>query len=567
MTVETTTGAVSHEEVGGWHSTDWQSAHENVRRLQARIVKATQEGRWNKVKALQRLLTRSHSAKVLAVKRVTENQGKNTAGVDGVIWDTPQKKMSAVTNLQQRGYRPQPLRRTYVPKSNGKLRPLGIPTMHDRAMQALYLQALEPVAEVTGDPNSYGFRKERNAADAIEQCFIVFSGSNQKAEWVLEGDIKACFDRIDHEWLLAHIPMEKTILQKWLKAGYMEKNTLHPTQEGTPQGGIASPVLANMTLDGLEALLRIHYPKDTERGRKAKVNLVRYADDFIISGSSKELLENEVKPLVEQFLRERGLELSEEKTLITHIRDGFDFLGQNIRKYDNGKLLIKPSKKNIQMFLARVRSIIKANKHMPPGKLILILNPILRGWANYHRHVVSKDIFRRIDYAIFEALWHWAKRRHPNKSRQWVKQKYFTSLNGRNWVFFGEHGGRVRHLFYTVSIPTRRHIKVKGSANPFDPAWEVYFEKRLGVKMVNNLSKRRQLVRLWKEQEGVCPVCQQRITEITGWHVHHITERALGGSSKNENLVLLHPNCHRLIHSQDLHVEKPRPARRGVGKA
>ncbi len=567
MTVETPTGAVSHEEVGGWHSINWQAAHENVRRLQARIVKATQAGKWNKAKALQRLLTRSYSAKVLAVKRVTENQGKHTPGVDGEIWDTPQKKMAAVDNLRQRGYKPQSLRRTYVPKHNGKQRPLGIPVMHDRAMQALYLLALEPIAEVTGDRNSYGFRKERGTADAIEQCFSVFAGRN-KAEWVLEADIKACFDQISHEWLLAHIPMEKTVLRKWLKAGYMEKNVLHPTEAGTPQGGIASPVLANMALDGLETWLHTHYPKyTTRRGREAKLNLVRYADDFIISGSSKALLENEIKPLVEQFLHERGLQLSPEKTVITRIQDGFDFLGQNVRKYDNGKLLIKPSKQNVKTFLKKIRAILKANKHMDPGKLVVVLNPLIRGWALYHHHVVSKAVFNQVDHAIFQALWRWAKRRHPKKSERWVKQKYFKTLNGRDWVFFGEDNGKLRHLFHATSIPIRRHTKVDGEANPFDPAWEVYFEKRLGVKMVNNLRKRRQLVRLWKEQHGICPVCQQKITEITGWHIHHITERSFGGSSRDENLVLLHPNCHALIHSQDLHVEKPRPVQQGVRKA
>jgi RNA-directed DNA polymerase len=250
MTVATTTGAVSHEPVGGWHSIDWQAAHENVRRLQARIVKATQMGKWGKVKALQRLLTHSYSAKTLAVKRVTENRGKRTAGIDGEIWETPETKAKAVDKLRQRGYHPLPLRRVYIDKDNGKKRPLGIPTMHDRAMQALYLLALQPIAETTADPNSYGFRPERGTADAIEQSFIVLSW-RRSAEWILEADIKSCFDRISHEWLLKHIPLDKAILRKWLKAGYMEKTVLYPTEDGTPQGGIILPVLANLALDGL----------------------------------------------------------------------------------------------------------------------------------------------------------------------------------------------------------------------------------------------------------------------------------------------------------------------------
>jgi RNA-directed DNA polymerase len=254
MTVAQPTGAVSHLAVD-WQTLDWEQAHRTVRRLQARIVKATQEGRWGKVKALQHLLTHSFSAKALAVKRVTENQGKRTPGVDGELWDTPHKKAKAVQSLRQHGYRPQPLRRCYIDKEDGRKRPLGIPTMLDRAMQALYLQALDPVAETTADPNSYGFRPERSTADAIEQCFKVLA-QHTNATWILEGDIRGCFDHISHDWLETHIPMDKGMLRKWLKAGYLEDAVLHPTDEGTPQGGIISPVLANLTLDGVEAVLQ-----------------------------------------------------------------------------------------------------------------------------------------------------------------------------------------------------------------------------------------------------------------------------------------------------------------------
>jgi len=241
MTVEQT-GAASHAIVEGWHDIDWQTVHHNVRRLQTRMVKATQEGRWGKVKARPRLLTHSFSGKALAVKRVTETQGQRTPGVDKVTWDTPRKKADAVRDLEQRGYHPRPLRRVYIPKSNGKRRPLGIPTMKDRAMQALYLLALDPIAETTGDSNSYGFRSQRSPADALEHCFKVLSRNQCSPLWILEGDIQACFDRISHEWLLEHIPMNKTILKKWLKAGFLEQTVLKPTEEGTPQGGICSPV-------------------------------------------------------------------------------------------------------------------------------------------------------------------------------------------------------------------------------------------------------------------------------------------------------------------------------------
>jgi len=290
-------------------------------------VQATQAGRWNKVKALQRLLTRSFSGKALAVRRVTENRGHRTSGVDRETWDTPEQKATAITRLRARGYRPQPARRVYIPKASGKRRPLGILTMTDRAMQVLYLLALDSVAETTADRHSYGFRVGRSPADAMERCFKLLS-KYDRAEYVLEGDIRSAFDRISHAWLEAHIPMDKAILHTWLKAGYMEKNVFHATDEGSPQGGPISPALANLTLDGLERLLAEHYPRTTRAGKRAKVNLCRFADDFIITGSSRELLEGEVKPLVEQFLRERGLELSQEKTVVTHVGDGFDFLGQ-----------------------------------------------------------------------------------------------------------------------------------------------------------------------------------------------------------------------------------------------
>jgi RNA-directed DNA polymerase len=566
MTAEmsTTAGAAFHVKVD-WHAIDWHQAHQNVNRLQARIVKATQEGRWGKVKALQRLLTHSFSAKVLAIKRVTENQGKRTPGVDGDIWNTPAKKAAAIQKLRQRGYRPQPLRRIYIPKSDGKRqRPLGIPVMLDRAMQALYLLALDPIAETTADPNSYGFRKERSPADAIEQCHIVLSNRGG-AEWIWEGDIRACFDRISHEWLLDHIPMDKAILRKWLKAGFMEQYVLYPTETGTPQGAVCSPVLANLTLDGLEKKLRERYPKATSQSRRAKVNLVRFADDFIITGSTQELLEQEVEPPVEQFLKERGLELSLEKTHITHIADGFDFLGQHIREY-KGKILIQPSRKNVSTFLGKVRRLIKANAQATAGNLILQLNPVIRGWANYHRHVSSKRTFAKVDHAIFQALWQWAKRRHPKKSKRWIKDKYFHTVGGRNWVFRGQATGKAGRpqtvqLFDASSLPIQRHVKIKGEANPYDPHWEVYFEERLGVKMTHNLQGRRMLRYLWKEQNGICPVCGEKITQLTGWHNHHIVWRTKGGGDSAENRVLLHPNCHSQVHSRGLEVTKPRPAR------
>jgi RNA-directed DNA polymerase len=367
--------------------------------------------------------------------------------------------------------------------------------------------------------------------------------------------------------MLDHIPMDKTILCKWLKAGYMERGALHPTEAGTPQGGSCSPVLANMTLDGLEKRLQEAFPKTTTRGKKAKVNLVRFADDFITTGSSKELLKTKVKPLLEQFLRDRSLSLSPEKTRITHIEDGFDFLGQNIRKY-RGKLIITPSKKNVKTFLAKIRETIRRNRQATTGQLIAQLNPLIRGWANYHRHICSRKAFGRVDHAIFKVLWQWAKRRHPNKSKRWIRKKYFHTVGGRNWVFEGKltnNAGQIYtiQLFYASKVRIKRHRKIKGAVNPYDPQWELYLEERRSRKMADSLRDQTNLLTLWKEQGGACPVCSQKITYETKWHNHHIVWRSKGGGDNLSNRVLVHPDCHRQIHSQGLDVVKPR-LERGV---
>jgi RNA-directed DNA polymerase len=276
--VTTPAGAFSCVKID-WHAIEWEKVNRNARRLQARIVKAVQANKWGRVKALQHLLTHSFSGRALAVRRVTENQGRKTPGVDQIIWDTPEKKAQAIQTLRQRGYAAAPLRRVYIEKSNGHgKRALHIPTMKDRAMQALYLLALDPIAEETGDPNSYGFRSERSTADAIGQCFNALSHKHC-AQWILKCDIRACFDMISHQWLMTNIPMEKVILRQWLKAGYIDKHVFNATEAGVPQGGIASPVIANLALDGLERLLRQQYPTNTNRSRRAKVNLIRYADD------------------------------------------------------------------------------------------------------------------------------------------------------------------------------------------------------------------------------------------------------------------------------------------------
>lgn len=543
--------AFSHP-ADSWHTIDWYATQKQVRGLQVRIAKATKHQQWRRVKALQRMLVRSFAAKALAVRRVTENRGKRTPGVDRELWNTPDEKWRAIFRLKRQGYKPKPLRRVYIPKANGKRRPLGIPTMLDRAMQALYLLALEPVSETTADRNSYGFRPMRSTADAMEQCFVNLSRKHS-AEWVLEGDIKGCFDNISHDWLMANVPLDKRVLGKWLKAGYLESGSLYPTEAGTPQGGIISPVLANMALDGLEAVLESHFgKKNTKASYKTKVNYVRYADDFIITGISKELLEDEVKPLVEAFMAERGLALSPEKTLITHVDQGFDFLGQNVRKY-NGKLLIKPSRKNLRTLLGKVKGIVAGNKTVTAGLMVMLLNPVLRGWANYHRHIVAKETFNYVDYRVWKMLWKWCRRRHKNRRYRWVKAKYFKSVGQRNWVFSGEdEKGQMLRLVSCNDTPIKRHIKLKAEANPYDLAFEEYFEQRLERVWRDSMQGRGKVLTLWLRQRQRCAHCGHLITHETEWNIHHIVERVRGGGDELDNLVLLHPNCHRQLHTVDV---------------
>ena len=408
------------------------------------------------------------------MKRVTSNSGKKTPGVDKVLWNSAKKKIKGVFSLRNRGYKASPLRRVYIKKKNGKLRPLGIPTMRDRAMQALHALALKPVAETTGDPNSYGFRHYRSSKDAIAQCFNSLA-KKYSPKWILEADIKGCFDNISHKWLLENVTTNKKILSSWLKSGVSENGKRLPTTIGTPQGGIISPLLANITLDRLEREVR------SVANCKSKLNVIRCADDFIITGKSRELLEEKVIPKVKEFLSLRGLSLSEEKTKIAHIDEGFDFLGQNCRKY-KGKLLIRPSKSSVNTVVDKLRFTFKDTRGTNLYGLIKKLNPIIRGWANYHRCICSGDVFSKVDSYIFWNVLKWIRRGNGGKSYKWAIKRYVRKVDGINrFVVPLKRSGKtyVTTLSRVFDVKIRRHVKIRANANPFLEEWADYFDHRV----------------------------------------------------------------------------------------
>lgn len=546
-----------------WHSINWAACHRRVRSLQRRIVQAVRAGAWRKAKRLSFLLIHSFAARALAVKRVTENVGKKTPGVDGEVWSMPQLKAGAVEAIGGwRGYRPKPLRRVYISKRSGGRRPLSIPTMEDRARQALYLQALEPMAETLGDPNSYGFRPKRQCADAIDQCFKILRQKNS-AIWILEGDIRGFFDNISFDWMLNHIPMNKQVLSRWFHSGFIDCGVWFPTTSGVPQGGVVSPVIGNLVLDGLEKVVQGH----KRFRRKHQINFVRYADDFIVTANNREVLEETIIPRINAFLAQRGVALSAEKTKITHIYQGFDFLGQTIRKYEwpNGKpakLQITPSNASLQAIQAKIKALCKSAAGATSERLIDTLNPVLRGWANYHRHVICAETFARLDNYVWQQVYRWARHRHSNKTGCWIVKRYFSGPPGQVWRFTDPQTGK-RLIRVEETVKYQRHVKVKAEANPFDPAWEAYFQQRDRRLALNRATAFKGKV--LRQQQGVCPNCRQVIQYNEEVELHH--KDGHHQNNRLANLVVLHPNCHRQVHyAPERKTVRSRPLR-GVGHA
>jgi RNA-directed DNA polymerase len=568
----------------GWETLPWHKLERRVFKLQQRIYRATCRGDTKKVHQLQRLLLSSRAAKLLAVRRVTQdNRGKNTAGVDGVQAVPPPERLEMARTLTLKA-KASPVRRVYIPKpGTDELRPLGIPTMHDRATQTLVKLALEPEWEARFEPNSYGFRPGRSCWDAIQAIFLSFQ---RRPKYVLDADIAKCFDRINHEELLRKVGASPAVtrqLRAWLKAGYLDGDQLFPTEAGTPQGGTISPLLANIALHGLETFVREHFPKGKKEGSyRNPPNVIRYADDFVVLHESREVVE-ECRRLISEWLRPMGLELKPSKTRITHTLEavdgspGFDFLGFTVRLFPRGRNRsvrdvhgkptghspsIRPSKTSVQRHLQALREVIDRHRGSSQIALIAALNPIIRGWCNYHTVGVSSQTFTRIGHTLFRMLFAWAQRRHPNKGKRWVARKYWQQAEGRKWEF--SPAGQPYKLYKHESTPTVRHVKVQGNRSPFDGDWAYWCGRQGRYPGVMPL-----LALLLKRQRGKCRHCGLFFRDGDVLEVDHVIPKSAGGKSTFDNLQLLHGHCHDRKSAEDrrgMHDKHPTPEERNEGK-
>jgi RNA-directed DNA polymerase len=553
-----------------WSDIVWRKLERNVFKLQKRIYQASNRGNAALVRRLQKLLINSWSARAISVRRVTQdNQGKKTAGVDGVKALTPKQRLILIDKIAL-GSKVKPTRRVWIPKpGTEEKRPLGIPTMEDRALQALAKLGLEPEWEARFEANSYGFRPGRSCHDAIG---AIFCAVNKKSKYVLDADISKCFDRINHDVLLKKLNTYPTLrrqIRAWLKAGVMDGNKLFPTTEGTPQGGVISPLLANIALHGIEELIMGLAPKfemkRTDgfimgiRDKLKSISLIRYADDFVVLHEDYEVIKL-CKSEIEKWLSGIGLELKPSKTRISHTLNnldnenpGFNFLGFNVRqfpvgKYNSGssrggllgfKTIITPNKESQKRHYRKVAEVINKSRGLDQGTLIMKLNPIIRGWCNYFSTVVSQKVFGRLWHLVVWKLLKWGRHRHRNKGRAWIRLKYFKTVEGNNWVFATGEGKNSLKLIQHSSTEIKRFVKVKGKASPYDGDW-IYWSSRMGVHP--EVSTR--VATLLKKQKGKCAHCGIYFKDGDSLEVDHIVPRSKGGKNKYDNWQLLHRHCH-----------------------
>jgi RNA-directed DNA polymerase len=542
-----------------WSDVDWTAAETIVRRLQNRIFRAAREGDGAKVKSLQNLLARSRSAKLLAIRQVTQqNDGRETPGIDGVVCRTPADRVKLLEDgLSLKGYRPKPVRRVHIPKPGkpGRFRPLGIPTVKDRVLQAVVKMALEPEWETRFEMNSYGFRPGRCTMDAIEAIFKALCRRSSN-RWILDADISGCFDKIAHLPLLSKLPTFTKTIERWLKAGSIEMGTWKESEAGTPQGGIISPVLANIALDGMERLFGCDGANGKpiqaaqKKGDDHRLVLIRYADDFVVTAPSKEILEQYVLPKILAFLADRGLELNQEKTRIVQIDDGFNFLGFGIRKFRDGKLLIVPEKAKVLAHLRRIKAYLDQNKQAPVGKVVRDLAPVIRGWTAYYRHACSARTFQYADYRIWQMLWSWARRRHPGKGTGWVKARYFRATRTREWNFTDATRPGAIMLPWYSDTKIARHTKVRGRLSPLDPETRDYWAKRRADRLQVAIysRRRRELLQLQGYTCAECGIAFDPDEDPGLMDEHHAQPRHKGGGDELENLRLVHRWCHHRHH-------------------
>jgi RNA-directed DNA polymerase len=574
------------EDVGyDWDAIDWRSQEDNVRRLRQRIFKATREGDLKRVRNLQKLMLRSHSNTLCSVRQVTQrNAGRKTAGIDGQVVLTSHERAELARRLQchARPWSASPVKRVYIPKANGKQRPLGIPVIADRVQQARVKNALEPEWEARFEPRSYGFRPGRGCHDAIEMIFKALCGDRSQRRWVLDADLAAAFDRINHDRLLAQIGQfpARGAIQRWLTAGVMERGQFTPTAEGTPQGGVISPLLLNVALHGMEQAAGVRYRGSARKIAHAAPNspvLVRYADDYVALCHSREQAE-QVKQRLTAWLEPRGLRFNEDKTQIVHAEDGFSFLGFDIRRYvdrqGSGKLLIKPSAESVKRLRKRLSTDIRALRGANAAAVIFHLNPIVKGWSAYYRSVVSSKIFSALDHHMWHLTYRWASRTHPNKPKGWITARYFGTFNkSRNdkWVFGDRDSGTYLAKFAWTRIV--RHVPVPGRASPDDPDLTEYWANR---RNKHRPPLHEHTLRLLKNQRGRCPLCGELLLhadheprsprEWEQWFTtvrRTITKQYLVQQPKTHSERsrhrLLHAHCHRRQHRAMAEVNPLQP--------